>query len=136
MNYFKVQDVFNPAEADLSGISSSESLFVSSIIHKSFIYVDQYGTEAAAATAVIIDMTAVPGGEPRVVKINQPFMFMIYDEDRNVVLFVGRMVHPNTANNAEKYLEAGYSGSFRQLNDRLRFLLGTILLAWLLIVHF
>jgi serpin B len=137
MNHFKVQDVFDPTKADLSGISSSESLFVSSIIHKSFISVDQYGTEAAAATAVIIGKTSFPRlDDPRVVKINQPFMFMIYDEDRNVVLFVGRMVHPNTANNAEKYLEASYSGSFRQLNDRFKFLLGMVLLAWLLIVHF
>ena len=54
MNDFKVLDVFDPAKADLSGISTTGNLFVSSIIHKSFISVDENGTEAAAATGIVM----------------------------------------------------------------------------------
>ena len=106
---FQVLKVFDASEADLSGISSSEDLFVSSIIHKSFISVDENGTEAAAATAIGVSATSIDVDIPLVVKINQPFMFLIYDEDNAVVLFVGRMVHPSSENDANKYLESRYS---------------------------
>ena len=70
-NDFLVTDVFDRHKADLSGISSSEDLFVSFIIHKSYISVNENGTEAAAATAIGMSFkTLVEIDEPLVVKIN------------------------------------------------------------------
>ena len=112
MSNFGVLDVFDPSRADLSLISSAEDLFVSYIVHKSFIAVDQNGTEAAAATAIGIEATSIEMDTPKEVKINQPFMFFIYDEDNEIVLFVGRLIHPASDKDSEKYLESRYtSGS-------------------------
>jgi len=79
--------------ADFSGMTGNRELFISDVIHKAFVAVDEAGTEAAAATAVIMRMSAVP--EPPVeFTIDRPFIFLIRDIDTGAVLFVGRVLNP------------------------------------------
>jgi serpin B len=79
--------------ADFSGMTGKRELFISDVIHKAFVSVDEAGTEAAAATAVIMELTAVP--EPAVeVTIDHPFIFLIRDIETGAVLFVGRVLNP------------------------------------------
>jgi len=81
-------------EADLSGMDGKRDLFVSAVIHKALVRVDEEGTEAAAATAVVIAMTAAPPGEPLVVTVDRPFIFLIRDVKTGAVLFIGRVMDP------------------------------------------
>jgi len=79
--------------ADFSGMTGNPELFISDVVHKAFVAVDEAGTEAAAATAVIMTLTAVP--EPPVeVTIDRPFIFLIRDIDTGAILFVGRVMNP------------------------------------------
>ena len=78
---------------DFSGMTGNPELFISDVVHKAFVAVDEAGTEAAAATAVIMKLTAVP--EPPVeITIDHPFIFMIRDIETDAILFVGRVVNP------------------------------------------
>jgi len=79
--------------ADFSGMTGNRELFISDVIHKAFVAVDEAGTEAAAATAVIMELTAVP--EPPVeVTIDRPCIFLIRDIETGAILFVGRIMNP------------------------------------------
>ena len=79
--------------ADFSGMTDNRELFISDVVHKAFVAVDEAGTEAAAATAVIMELTAVP--EPPVeVTLNHPFIFLIRDIEMGAVLFIGRVLNP------------------------------------------
>jgi serpin B len=81
------------SSADFSGMTGNPELFISDVIHKAFVAVDEAGTEAAAATAVIIKLTAVP--EPPVeVTMDRPFIFLVRDIETGAVLFVGRVLNP------------------------------------------
>ena len=84
---------FDPAEADLSGMTDVEQLYFTDVIHKAFVAVDEEGTEAAAATAVIIGATSAPV-EPIVVTLDRPFVFLIRDIPTETILFLGRVVDP------------------------------------------
>jgi len=79
--------------ADLSGMNGTGGLFIQDVIHKAFVLVAETGTEAAAATAVVIGLTAVPN-EPVVVKVDRPFIFLIRDIETGTILFVGRVLNP------------------------------------------
>ena len=68
-------------------------VFVSDILHKAFVSVDEAGTEAAAATAVVMTLTAVP--EAVEVTLDRPFIFLIRDIETGAVLFVGRVANPS-----------------------------------------
>jgi len=81
-------------DADLSGMTGNRDLFISHVIHKAFICVDEAGTEAAAATAVIVAMLAMPE-EPIEVTVDRPFIFLIRDIETDAILFVGRVVNPS-----------------------------------------
>jgi serpin B len=85
-------DAFSSA-ADFSGMTSSSDLFVSDVIHKAFVSVDEAGTEAAAATAVMMKLTAAPA-DPVKVTVDRPFIFAIRDIQTGTLLFVGRVVNP------------------------------------------
>ncbi|MBN1857953.1 serpin family protein [Candidatus Bipolaricaulota bacterium] len=85
---------FSPGEADFSGIDGSRSLFISDVIHEAFVSVNEAGTEAAAATAVLFERTSVPG-PPVTVTVNRPFLFVIQDLPTGEILFVGRVVDPS-----------------------------------------
>lgn len=87
-------DAFLPGTADLSGIDGTRTLYVSDVIHKAFVAVDEKGTEAAAATGVIISGTSMPP-PPVPVVLNRPFLFLIRDIETKAVLFLGRVVNPN-----------------------------------------
>ena len=79
--------------ADFSGMTGNRQLFISDVVHKTFVAVDEAGTEAAAATAVIMPGSAAP--EPTVeVTINRPFIFLIRDIETGAILFVGRVMNP------------------------------------------
>jgi serpin B len=80
-------------DADFTGIRASGGLAISDVVHQAFIRVDEEGTEAAAATAVIIRETSAP--TPVVLSANKPFFFFIRDNATNAVLFAGRVVDPS-----------------------------------------
>jgi len=82
------------SEADFSGMTGSRDLFISDVIHKAFVSVDEAGTEAAAATAVVLARAAMPT-EPVEVTVDRPFVFLIRDIETGTLLFVGRVVNPS-----------------------------------------
>jgi serpin B len=79
--------------ADFSGMTGARDLSISEVLHKAFVSVDEAGTEAAAATAVIMRETAMPG-QPVEVTLDHPFIFMIRDIETGAILFVGRVLNP------------------------------------------
>lgn len=82
------------AAADFSGMTGTRELAISEILHKAFVSVDEAGTEAAAATAVVMKLTAQPE-EPVEVMVDRPFVFLIRDIDTGTILFIGRVVDPS-----------------------------------------
>jgi serpin B len=84
---------FDDSQADFSGMAGNQELYISDVIHKAFVSVDEEGTEAAAATAVIIAASAAPA-EPVTVTIDRPFIFLIRDIESGAILFVGRTMNP------------------------------------------
>jgi len=82
------------ADADFSGMTGNRDLFIDDVLHKAFVSVDEAGTEAAAATAVIMTLTAVPA-PPVEVTVDRPFIFLIRDIETGAILFVGRVVNPS-----------------------------------------
>ncbi len=85
---------FSPA-ADFSGITKDEQLAITKVIHEANIDVDEKGTEAAAATAVVMGDVSGPGGEPVVVHVDRPFLFAIRDLQTRAVVFLGRVTDPS-----------------------------------------
>jgi len=81
-------------DADFSGMTGNRDLFIADVIHKAFVSVDEAGTEAAAATAVVMTLTAAPE-IPVEVTIERPFIFLIRDIETGTILFVGRIVDPS-----------------------------------------
>lgn len=81
------------ADADFSGMTGERDLFIADVVHKAFVSVDEAGTEAAAATAVVMQLTAVPD-MPINVNVDHPFIFLIRDIETGAILFVGRVVNP------------------------------------------
>lgn len=79
--------------ADFSGMTGYRDLFISDVIHKAFVSVDEAGTEAAAATAVV--MVAAMPPETVEVTVDRPFVFLIRDIQTGTILFVGRIVNPS-----------------------------------------
>jgi len=83
-------------KADFSGMTGNRELMISDVIHKAFVSVDEAGTEAAAATAVIIGVTSMPVEPPVQVTMDRPFIFLIRDIGTGTILFIGRVVNPGT----------------------------------------
>jgi serpin B len=81
------------ADADFSGMTGNRDLLISEVVHKAFVSVDEAGTEAAAATAVVMRLTAAPE-TPVEVTVDRPFIFLIRDIQTNSILFVGRVLNP------------------------------------------
>ena len=88
-----VPDTFGN-KADFSGMTGSRDLWISEIIHKAFVSVDEKGTEAAAATAVAM-VESGPGKEPIAVTVDRPFIFLIRDTGTGTILFLGRVSNPD-----------------------------------------
>lgn len=85
-------DAFSSATADFSGIDGARGLVIDDVLHKGFVAIDENGTEAAAATAVLVGNTAVP--ERATLQVDRPFVFFIRDIPTGAILFVGRVVDP------------------------------------------
>jgi serpin B len=107
---FKITDTFSLNEtlkqlgmtqafednADFSGITGKPGLKISKVVHKAFVSVNEEGTEAAAATAASINVTAIYNPNPPVqFHADHPFMFLIVDRTTNAILFMGRVNHPD-----------------------------------------
>jgi len=86
-------DAFLWEVADFSGMTGNRDLFIADVIHKAFVSVDEAGTEAASATAVVVP-TAMPPEELVEVTVDRPFVFLIRDRT-GTILFVGRVVDPS-----------------------------------------
>ncbi|MCA9636465.1 MAG: serpin family protein, partial [Myxococcales bacterium] len=82
------------AGADFSGMNGRQDLQISEVVHKAFVEVNEEGSEAAAATGVVMTRSAVVGPPARFVA-DHPFLFAIRDRQSEAVLFVGRLVNPN-----------------------------------------
>jgi serpin B len=100
-----VEDAFDPEYANFSGIYDEDKitnpdekkLYISKVIHQAFVDVQEEGTEAAAATAVIMDTceSVEPDPEPtREFKADHPFLFFIEDTRTNCILFMGKIEAP------------------------------------------
>ncbi len=82
-------------KADFSGITGKPNLYISKAIHQTFIEVDEKGTEAAAATAISMNVTAMlERDDPYEFLADHPFAFIIFDKNTNVILFMGRYARP------------------------------------------
>jgi serpin B len=80
--------------ADFSGIDGMPDIFISTVIHQAFVSVDEKGTEAAAATAVVFERNAVIEPPTPVFLADHPFMFLIQDDETGNILFMGKVVDP------------------------------------------
>jgi serpin B len=87
-------DAFDPNKADFSGMDGRTDLFISDVVHKAYVAVDEKGTEAAAATGVVIMEVSAPLS-PTVVRVDRPFIFFIYERDSATILFIGRVIDPS-----------------------------------------
>lgn len=91
-------DAFDPDAADFSGLGSSSggNLFVSRVIHKTCITVDEKGTKAGASTAVEVkqESAALEPVEPKTVYLDRPFIYMIIDCEENLPVFMGTVSVP------------------------------------------
>ena len=83
--------------ADFSGIEPQGELSIADVVHKAFVAVDEAGTEAAAATAVIMMTRAMMPEDPLVVRVDRPFLLLIRDLQTGAILFVGRVLDPRAA---------------------------------------
>jgi serpin B len=84
---------FDAERADFSGMTGESNLYISDVIHKAFVDVNEEGTEAAAATAVIMRLESMPI-DPVQMQVDHPFIFMIRDNETGSILFTGRVVNP------------------------------------------
>ena len=79
--------------ADFSGMNGNLELYIGDVMHKAFVSVDEAGTEAEAATAVIMELKGIPE-EPMEVTVDRPFIFLIRDIKTDSVLFIGKVINP------------------------------------------
>ncbi len=86
-------DAFDKERADFSQMSEVE-LFISLVLHKAFVAVDEEGTEAAAATVVMMTLAGAPPRETIEFRADHPFLFFIQHRDTGAILFLGRLVDP------------------------------------------
>lgn len=88
-----MKSAFDPAQADFSKITATDKLYITDVVHKAWVDVDEAGTEAAAATGVVFGDTAAP--ELREIHLDHPYLFFIRDIQTNTILFVGRVDDPS-----------------------------------------
>ncbi len=78
--------------ADFSGMDGDRDLYIRDVLHKAFVSVDERGTEAAASTAVLFELTSMPAAAT--MTVDRPFTFLIMDQP-GTILFVGRVLDPS-----------------------------------------
>lgn len=84
-------EAFDPVAADFSGMTGSADLYIGAVFHKAFVRVDEAGTEAAAATAVVMQLKSMPVNDVELT-VDRPFIYLIRDTQSGAVLFLGRVV--------------------------------------------
>jgi serpin B len=91
-----MRDAFAYLKADFSGMDGTDNLFISDVIHKAYVDVDEQGTEAAAATGIVMVAGAMPiqMAPIPVFRADHPFLFLIRDNQSGSVLFLGRVTDP------------------------------------------
>lgn len=82
---------FSSDKADFSGMTGNKDLFIKEVIHQAYVEIDEEGTEAAAATGVIINL----GLSTNIFKADHPFIFLIQEKETGNILFLGRVIDPN-----------------------------------------
>lgn len=82
---------FDPSAADFTGINAGGGLFINDVVHKTYVKVDEEGTEAAAATSVEIGFTSLPPS----FRADHPFIYMIRENNSGTVLFIGKLTEPH-----------------------------------------
>lgn len=85
---------FQPGQADFSGMDGSRELYITAAIHKAFVDVNEEGTEAAAATGIVVGVRSALPSEPKVFRADHPFLFLIRDTRTGSILFLGRLANP------------------------------------------
>lgn len=88
-----IRDLFSRDNCNLIGITGVNDLYVTHVLHKAFVEVNEKGSEAAAATAVVIKWRSLPPPTPRFTA-DHPFFFIIRDQHSGLILFAGRLAHP------------------------------------------
>jgi serpin B len=85
---------FNQNLADFSRINPIVKTFISKVLHKTFVQVDEEGTEAAAVT--VVEMTVGSVEEPKInyMRVDHPFFFIIRERETNTLLFMGKITEP------------------------------------------
>lgn len=86
-------DAFDAQKADFSGMTGKPDLMIGSVLHKATIDVNEEGTEAAAATAVVMNLTSMPG-QTYTIRLDKPFIYVVYETTTNTIVFMGRVVNP------------------------------------------
>jgi len=86
-------DAFDPERADFSAMVGQKELYISAVIHKAFLEVNEEGSEAAAATGVVVSMGSIAPSPP-IFKADHPFVFFIRDNKSQSILFLGRVLNP------------------------------------------
>jgi serine protease inhibitor len=88
-------EAFQQGRADFSGMTGHRDLWISAVIHKAFIDVNEEGTEAAAATGIVMRSMAMTREQPPIVfRADHPFVFLIRDNLSGSILFMGRVADP------------------------------------------
>jgi serpin B len=88
-----MKNAFDSNTADFSGMDGAKDLFITNVVHKAWVTVDENGTEAAAATGVVVGTTSMPV-DIKEMKIDHPFIFLIRDMKTGAILFIGRVMNP------------------------------------------
>jgi serine protease inhibitor len=90
---------FDPARADFTGINANGGLYIDFVKHKTFVEVNEEGTEAAAVTIAGVNLSAYPGDETIQMHIDRPFIFAIREKTTNAVVFMGKVAEPVVEDN-------------------------------------
>ena len=90
-------DAFSVRTADFSGMTGLADLYISDAIHKAYVDVNEEGTEAAAATAIVMTLKSMPIAQQiAVFRADRPFVFLIRQVKTNSILFMGRILDPSS----------------------------------------
>jgi serine protease inhibitor len=80
--------------ADFTGMNGTRDLSISAVVHKARVDVDEQGTEVAAASGVVVGLSAALPAEPPTFRADHPFVFLIRQNPPGAILFLGRVANP------------------------------------------
>ena len=89
-----IKNAFSHSSANFSKIDGTGNLFISDVLHKAFVEVNEEGTEAAAATSVVVNTAESVSPEPKIFRADHPFIFIIQQKNTQNILFLGRVGNP------------------------------------------